>query len=446
MIKNIREIFQSGPYQRMFKNTGLLVSGDTVSAVLGVLTFAVSARALGTQMLGMLVLIDAYVHMIDKLMNFQSWQFMIKFGSDALENKDKNGFKALVKFGTLVDGCTALLGTVVCIVLTGAIAKWQNWNSQMIPLTIIYSSAIMSNVSGVPTGVLRIFDQFKLFSVQKSLCATIKFVGAIIGWRLGYGLTGFLWTWLITELFDDFSLIWMGWRELHKQGYHGIWAEPLKGMRKKFPGLWNFMISTNLTGSVKVGFREFDILVVGKLLTLTDVSLYKLAKKLCASLDRLTNPLYQSLFPELTKAWAKRDYKTFKHLVFHMIVIMGVLAAGTWIGFFFFGNPIIRLTAGMPFMGAYWVTVWYLLANCIAITALPLSPMMLAMGKANLSFWIQFVPSLIYFPLLFWMINAWGLVGAGYAYVAYHGIRVFWQWFVIDTLFKKMTRPEPLTA
>ncbi len=96
-------------------------------------------------------------------------------------------------------------------------------------------------------------------------------------------------------------------------------------------------------------------------------------------------------------------------------------------------------------MGAYAVTVWYLFANGIAITALPLSPMILAMGRAHLSFWIQFLPTLVYFPMLCWMITVWRLEGAGYAYVAYHGLRVVLQYFVVRNLLNfisRRTRPS----
>jgi len=447
MIRAILDIFSSGPFRKLFKNTGLLISGDTISAVLGVLTFAVSARALGAAVLGMLILIDAYVRIVDKLVNFQSWQFMIKYGSDALEAQDTGGFKALVKFGTLVDGVTALLGCGVSLAFAGMMGRWQHWPPEMVQYTLIYSAIVAFDVAGVPTGILRIFDRFKLFSIQKSVCASIKFFGALLAWRLGYGFKGFVWVWMLTEIVDYVSLTVMAWVELHKRGFTRIWAEPLRGITKRYQGVWNFLVSTNLTGSVKVGFRELDILLVGKLLGLTDVSLYKLAKKLCASLDRITNPLYQSLYPELTRSWAQHDYTTFKRMVQHMVYIMGALSLGTWLIFIVWGHFIIDLTAGKEFLDAYGVTVWYLLANAIAITTLPFAPMILAMGKANLSFWIQFLPTLVYFPVLYWMLAVWHLEGAGYAYIVYHGLRAVLQYFVVQDLSRNIPRlQEPGTS
>ena len=193
----------------------------------------------------------------------------------------------------------------------------------------------------------------------------------------------------------------------------------------------------------KVGFREFDILIVGKLLGFADVSLYKLAKKFCAALDRLTNPLFQSLYPELTKLWAKKDFKDFRFVVKRMTYLMGGLSLITWIVFVIWGRGIIFITTGREFIPAYPVTVWYMLANAIAVTSLPLAPMILAMGQAQLSFWIQFLPTLIYFPVLFWMLSAWGLSGAGYAYIVFHGLRVTLQYGFAKHLLKKTPRGSP---
>ncbi len=439
--------FRTNPvFRRLFKNTGLLLSGDTVSAILGVLTFAVSARALGTEVLGMLVLIDAYVRIIDRLVNFQSWQFMIKYGSEALERADASGFKALIKFGVLVDGTTALAGCLIAVLLVPLIAAWQSWTPEMTDLARLYSLIIAFNIAGVPTGILRIFDRFQLFSVQKSFCASIKFLGAAGAWAAGAGLKGFVWAWMVTEIFDYLSLTFMAWRELKRRGYHGIWKEPLRGIRVRYPGLWRFLTSTNLTGSVKVGFREFDILIVGWLLTLTDVSLYKLAKKLCASLDRLTNPLYQSLYPELAKSWARREIENFKKIVRHMVFLMGGLSLAVWVLFLVMGRPVIEVMAGREFLDAYFMTVIFLLGNGVAITTLPLAPMILAMGRAGLGFMIQFIPVLIYFPVLYAMILAWGLAGAGYAFLVYQALRVFLQALFFEGILRKEIKSQASQA
>ena len=99
---------------------------------------------------------------------------------------------------------------------------------------------------------------------------------------------------------------------------------------------------------------------------------------------------------------------------------------------------IIGPTSWSEFLQANSLTVWHALANGMAITSLPLAPTTLDTGQAKLSFWIQFLPTLMYFSVLFWMLQTWGLNGAGYAYIVYHGIRVLLQYGFAKHLLKKI--------
>ena len=68
--------------KRLFKNSSILFSGNLWVSILGLASFALTAKALGTEQFGLLVLVTTYVLLIDKLVNFQAWRALIKFGSD----------------------------------------------------------------------------------------------------------------------------------------------------------------------------------------------------------------------------------------------------------------------------------------------------------------------------------------------------------------------------
>lgn len=428
---------EKNPFTRLLQNTAILLGGDSVAAIIGMISFAVTARVLGAENLGMLVLIDAFVRVVDRLLNFQSWQFLIKFGSDARSANDHVGFKSLIKFGTFVDVATALVGCCVAVITAELIGKWQNWSPEMIMMARLYSLIIALNFSGIPTGLLRLFDRFKIFSIYKSFVSFLKLCSVLVAGYLNANWQVFALIWMLAEILECGLITFAAWAELKKQGYTKIWSAPLRGLRQKYPGLWQFMISTNLTGAVKVGFRELDVLVIGKMLSFSDVSLYKLAKKICVALARFNNPLYQALYPELTRSWAERDISLFKKLVKKMMLIMGGFSLVSLLGMVLFGKSVIVIMTGSAFLAAYGVMIAYYFAKAIAMTTLPLQPMILAMGKAQLSFWIQFIPVCIYFPALYFLIEAFGLVGAGYAFIVYMGTRALYQWLVIQTKLRK---------
>lgn len=61
------------------------------------------------------MLIHSYVTVVDIIINFQSWPAIIKYGADALVQKRSDDLEDLIKFGTLLEAFSALLGTAVAM-------------------------------------------------------------------------------------------------------------------------------------------------------------------------------------------------------------------------------------------------------------------------------------------------------------------------------------------
>jgi len=118
--------------KKMFRNTSVLLGGRTVAGLMAILSLSIAARALGPEMLGVFALIQAYIVIIDRLLNFQCWQAVIKFGSDFLKQNKTEDFKSLVKFCTILDAATALLGAVIAAAGVYFYGNWKGWQQQTI--------------------------------------------------------------------------------------------------------------------------------------------------------------------------------------------------------------------------------------------------------------------------------------------------------------------------
>ena len=99
--------------RRLVKNAGYLVSGNMVAAGLGLVALALSARALGPELLGLLALIEAYAALVDRLIRLEPWQALIKYGADVLERNGQDDFRSLLKLGVLIDICGALISAAM---------------------------------------------------------------------------------------------------------------------------------------------------------------------------------------------------------------------------------------------------------------------------------------------------------------------------------------------
>ena len=412
--------FKDEGFRLLFKNAGTLLSGNMIAWILGLITFAITARILGPTQFGIFVLITTYVTIVDKILNFQSWQALIKYGAEVLEKKNNDGFKSIVKFCTLLDVATAVLGTIVSIMAASWVGQWLSWESETVLMAAIYSFVILFNISGTPTGILRLFNRFRLFAVQNIVTATIKFVGILIIYFTGASLWFVLILWMITTILGQLLLFGLGWRELHMRGFEGTFMAPIRDISTQHPGIWEFVLTTNLNSSIRLGSRELDTMLVGGFVGVEGAGLYKIAKQIAAIPAMLSDPLYQAIYPDLSRLWARGEIKAFKQLLLRSGLVAGGGATVIWLGVVLLGSFFIQIVFGAEFVPAQPVLVWYMLAMVIAIYGFPLQPAMLSMGQPKTTFWVHLFSTIAYFLLLVIFIEWIGLVGAGIAYVCYY--------------------------
>lgn len=405
---------------RLIKNSSQLLGGSLVQSALGFFTVILAARGLGPEKYGMLVLVQTYVIIIDKLVNFQSWQALIKYGADILETDSAADFKRLIKFGTLLDAGSAVLGAAVALGGIHLVGLWWEWSPQFASMLMVYSTLILFNLSGTPTAILRLFDRFGLFAIQKVVMGLLRLGGVIVAYTVNASLWGYLAAWLVGEIVGYLLLLGLGWRELYMQGYRRIFESPLRGVTNTFNGLWNYVWTTNLNGSIRMASRRVDTVIIGGVLGPAAVGLYEVAKKFASVLNRFSSPLYQAIYPELAKLWSGHEKKAFVRLMIRSGGIAGVGALLAWLGFFLFGTQILQLTVGAEYVGAYSVLVWYVLAVVVEVFAFPLQPAMLAMGHPQKTFVVHVATTLLYFGSLVGLLYLYELPGAGMAYLAYY--------------------------
>lgn len=408
--------------KRLLKNTGTLLMGNAGASVLNLVSLALTARALGPALFGNLALIKAYVFLVEIILTFQSWQALIKYGTEALERRQPEAFRRLIKFGTLLDAGSAAAGALLAAGGIAAFGAWRHWPPELISIGTIYCAALLFNLTGTPKAVLRLYDRFNLFAVQQVAAAAIKVVGVVAVYAAHGGFAAFMVAWMVSEIAGYLILLGLGWRTLVA---HGVpvgptLAAPLHGLRRQFAGLWGFVWTTNLNTTLKMGIKEVDMLIVGGLLGTAAAGIYKVARQCAKIAYEFTGPLQEALYPELAKCSANGRTADLRRLMWRAGLLGGAVTCAIWLGFLLLGRPMLRLAFGAPFVEAYAVLAWYLFALTIASTSLPLSPTALSLGRPHLVFWANLVSAVVYLSLLGVCLRALGLAGAGAAYVLYY--------------------------
>lgn len=418
--ERVRSWFDDALLQKLLKDSSQLLAGNVVEGVLSFLAVVLAARGLGPERYGILVLVQTYIIIVDNFVNFQSWQALIKYGADAIEGGDSSTFKRLIKFGTCLDVGTALLGTAMAIAGIYAVESWMQWSHEFTTMLVVYCAFILSNLTGTPLAILRLFDRFDVLAIQKIAVGVVKLGAVGVAFFVHASVWGYLTAWLTTEVLGHLLLLGLGWWELHEQKYSEVLGTKLVGLTKPFPGLWRYVWSTNLNGTVKMASRRFDTVIVAGLLGPAAVGLYEVVKKFSKGLRQLESPLYQAIYPELAKLWTRDNRGGFVRLMVRSAGLAGGAAVLCWTVTALFGTQILEVIFGPDYLNAYAVLVWYILGAVVAIAAFPLTPGLLTMGYPQKGFVIRTGATVVYFITLVWLLSTLGLVGAGIAYLVFH--------------------------
>lgn len=405
--------------KKIVLNASTLVSGGILNSAIGLVCFSLLARELGTELFGILVLVQVYGVIIDGLMNFQSWQALIKYGTPLQLQDRKEELGELFSFGFLVDFSTALLATVVGFLLPSlGLGQWLGWEEVKITMAAIFALGILLNIEGTPTAIFRMYDRYRVFVVKGFVASLLRLALVLIGivtdqdiWYYFYAILG---SQVVSYLFFLIAALLF----LRKQNIQlGRPTLSLTHIRRRYPGILGFIVTTNLHGTVRMMTLQLDTIIVDTYLGSATTGLYQVAKQFSRVFTQVSQPLYKVIYPELTKLWAKGEKAAFTSVVKRFCAMAALFGVVVWLGFFFLPETIIRYTVGSEYFDSIPVLLAYLLGVVLSVSAFPITPAVLAMGYPKISFQVQLASSVAYFISIFFLLDAFGVLGAGIAYI-----------------------------
>ncbi len=418
-VSTVRRWFEDGVMRRIFRNAGTLLGGKAVSALLALASLAVTARGLGPELFGILVLVHTYAKLIGGLTKFQSWQAVIRYGAAALERGAPAELQGLIKFTVLLDLVSAVIGVAIAMILAPVIGPWFGLDDDTVNLAMIYSALILFTAKATPTGILRLFDRFKLIAIQTTFSPAASLAGATIAWSMGGGLEAFLVVWFVAGAVDGLSLSVLGWREVARQGLLRGMDLSLADLTAPHSGIWKFVWSANIYTSLNAASSHLVTLGVGWLLGPSAAGLFKIASQFASVLVVPATLLRRSIYPELAKLTAAGGAgggaRAVRKIVARAGAVAGSVAVVAVVVLALIGEPLISLTVGHAYLGAYGVLVVLAAATAISIFGVALDPVFFAMGRPDVMLRVSVIIAALNLVLVFLFAAEWGLVGVGWA-------------------------------
>ncbi|MET0309780.1 MAG: lipopolysaccharide biosynthesis protein [Sphingomonas sp.] len=438
---------RAGTLMRFARNAFHIASGNASAVALGMITLALSAQMLGPALLGILATIEGYGRMVDQIVRLETWQALIRYGADALEKRDGHRFRALVKLGVIMDFLGASLSAAVAFLAVPVAAHWLAWDAATSMMAQIYCIAVLFGVSSTPIGVLRLFDRFAAIAWLDPAIALVRLVGVAIIWVMDGSLWAFLLLGIILQCAQRLLLGWMAWRELRAQGYGDFITASLSRPGERFPGIWGFILAANGTLLIRKSTQEIDLLAVAAITGPAGAGVYHLVRKFTMAATKAGAMMQQVIYPDLARLWARRNFAAFATTIRQveaLTVAFGFALVGVVV---LAGEQIIGVIGGSKFEDATNPLIVQSFAALLFLSGSALRPGLASMGLQTKIMPAVIVSAIAFYAVLFTAVPRLGVVGAGFAHIAFNAILLPASAFLFTRSLRRAARdPSPSTG
>lgn len=406
------------------RNSGVLLTGRVAQGLISLAALAVAARALGSDAFGALVLLQSFALTIAAIGKFQSWQAILRYGAPALEANDIPRLGRLLKFCLLLDLASAVVGVAVVLVAIEPAMRLFGLPATLADAARGYVTVVLfMMLTATPTGVLRLLDRFDLMSAQGVVAPAIRLLGGAAVFAVGGGLVEFLVVWFAAAALGRLVLFALAIHSLVRRGLLSGMDRSLAGVARPEPGIWRFVVGTNMNGSLHLVQGHIGVLAVGWLVGPSAAAMFRIARQFADLLVKPNNRLLvPAIYPELTRLAAQDRYQERAYMMQRTILFAGGASAILLAALVLAGEPLIALIAGRAFTDAYPTMVCLAVAGLIGAWTFPLEPVLVADGRVGRTVIARGAALVVYLAMLYALLPTMGVLGAGFGAIGYAAI------------------------
>jgi len=410
----------------MASNTALLGGSRIIGAVLGFMTLIIAAKALNNATaFGTLLFIHAYMLFFSDVASFKTWQALIRFGSDEVKTEDAPRFSALIKTGLLIDGAAAIAAFLLAIGLFSGYIWLQGrigWGVETdildllsYEMIILYCTVILFRQINVAIGVFRLFDKFSVLAFRALVMPFIRFIGAIIALQQGWGLKAFVAIWFAASLFSYLTLQVFAIIEISHRKFWPVIFKASLCRPKAFPGLYPFVLKTNIDSTLKSLKKNFPNIAVMLVFGPALYAVYHVAREISRILSRSISLFDQVLFPELSRMAVELDIRLLFQTMLKTAIGIGVFGFGIAAIVLMFGEGILEAAFDSSFKEAPKLAVLLLVATSLVGIAVPFYSVFYVLVRPGTAIWVRSFGLSALIILFFLLADALGIFAIGWA-------------------------------
>ena len=404
-------------HRRYIASIGHLLGGNVAASLLAIIAVAATARALGTTSYGQLVMIYSFMQVVERVVSFQSWQPIIKYGAKSWDTRGHEDIAVLLKLGFAMDVGAAITAFLVALIASVVARYLFGWSDLIFLITLGYSAVLLFNISGTPTAILRLSGRFRTIAYYRLIALLVRVVACFAGLFGGAGLIYFALVWAGTQVLAALIMLAVALRELRRNEVKGVLAAPLAGSTSRFPGIWGFAWSANLSLTLRTSANRLDTLIVGALADPASAGLYHIAKSIGRIGEQLGAHVQAVLYPEVARLWTQGETARFRKLITQFEIVVPVVGFLSCILLALIIGPLLRLTAGEHFGAAAPLAVLQMVAVVLMVSGSAMRAGLFSMGRPHDVFRVAVVGTATFHLTALALIPQVGAIGGNIAHL-----------------------------
>ncbi|MEA2050779.1 MAG: DUF2779 domain-containing protein [Campylobacterota bacterium] len=237
--------------------------------------------------------------------SFMGWSIK-KYATYFQVRNEEHNLIMLLKYSFLIDFFSLSIAFIVAFFSVDMFVSFFNIPIEYTGLVTIMAISILFRVFEISTGIFRLFDEFKIQSKILVYVAIIKFIFFGIITLTNPTFENFIYATIFSQFIAFAMKLYYSKQILNNNGYNikDIVSETINHKLIKELKIFSFIVYNNFDVAVRMVSRQLDIVVLGKLYGAEVVGIYRIAKEIAGIIAKLTDPIYQAIYPEFAKLLA----------------------------------------------------------------------------------------------------------------------------------------------
>jgi O-antigen/teichoic acid export membrane protein len=402
----LEKFFKTIKENNFLRNAFSIFYLQTIAAIIGFISTFLLLKNIGVSGIGIIAILSTYVNFYIGIFSFQSYSAIIKFGQEAIEQKNLLLLKSYIKKAFVQDLITTIITLVVAYFCINITSEYFEISSKAKEYLYLYLTLIPFSIFRSVSAILRLNNDFKTGPYIAIAISIIRLATIIFGTYMNFRLSYFIILELLLGILGYLFHIVAGVKCLKDMNCSDFYKVKLF-KNKRFT---NFNINNNLVSTLDLPTGQLTNFIINKLLGIEVFGTFNVISKFGSIFNQIISALTQSLFPELSRLVAKKQIDAALLIIKKTFFV--TFFSGLFIAFIFFISYEFWLYNFIPatVYNGYSLSIYVVYVSSVgAVAGVHLLFISLNLVKYNIP--IVIFCNTIYILVLYILSGWFGLIG-----------------------------------